>query len=67
MAGAARDLTVLTASGPSKQRAVSVMKARPAEIIPGQGGLRLFPAIVRSDIMENTIIRFLYLDPNTRS
>ena len=60
---AARDLTVLTASGPSKQRAVSVTKVRPVEIIPGRGGLRLFLVIVRSAIMDNTISSFFIWTP----
>ena len=60
---AARGLTFLMASGPSKQRAVSVTQSRPVEIIPGRGGLRLFLAIVRSDIMDNTICSFFIWTP----
>ena len=60
---AARDLTVLTASGPSKQRAVIVTQSRPVEIIPSQGGLRLYLVIVKSDIMDNTICSFFIWTP----
>ena len=57
---ATSDLTVLTASG---QRAFSVTKARLVKIIPGRGGLRLFLAIVRSDIMDNTTYGFFIWTP----